>query len=902
MILILPASAAPPAPAPPDEPMSVWFNRPARSFHESAVVGNGRLGGMDFGGIGRERIVLNESSMWSGGPYDGNNYEAAKSLPEIRQRLFARDINRAQELIDRSLRYADGIKGWNDEDQFGTYQILADLILTTGAEEKVASPTGNDQGDGKTIEGSHDGDPGTKWCVQDPGRTVAWQADLASPREVRSYSLTSADDMPERDPRDWVLEGSNDGKAWTLLDHRTLDAPFAKRFEARTFEIAHPGAYRSYRFTFTPTPGVSHFQVAEIALAGVTLGGDADAVAADDYRRDLNLMTGVVTTRYTRDGVTYTRELVASKPDEVIAIRLKASRPGALTFRAALSRGRNATVQASRHAQILEGQLPFHRPGGGGEGIRYCAVLGARADGGTVTARQEGLEVRGANEVVLVVSAGTNLLDDDHFAGRVISRLHALGKPFDALRDAAAADHRRYMERCQLTLPAGPNATLPTPERVKRNEEAPDPSLAAVYFQYGRYLMVAGSRPDSPLPTNLQGIWAEEYSPPWRGDFHTNINLQMNYWPAEVANLSDCHAPLFRFLEGMAREGAKTAKAYYGAPGWMAFHTQNPWFETAPSFAPACIGPTCGAWLVQHVWTHYEFSQDREFLRTYYPLMKGAAEFCLAALVEEPEHRWLVTAPSNSPENAYAYADGNGKTHHTALCVGSTYDMQIIRGLFAATAAAARVLGTDSDFAAKLDAAGARLAPTRVNSAGRIMEWLEDFEETEVHHRHCSHLWGLYPGTEISPNTPELYRGARLSLERRGDASTGWSMAWKANFWARLRDGDRAGKLLSMLIGRGAGNLMCLHPPFQIDGNFGGSAAVAEMLIQSHDGTITLLPALPAAWRDGRAAGLRARGDVTASFAWEDGKVTSYKLTSPTPHDVKLRVNGEVRTERAEAP
>ena len=661
------------------------------------------------------------------------------------------------------------------------------------------------------MENTVDENPGSKWCVNNGDTPVVWQMQFPEPQTVKSYAFTSGNDVPERDPRSWVLEGSADGKAWAEVDRHELDKPFENRHQTKTFEIARPAAFRLYRFTFAPRP-IGSFQVAEISLAGTVK--PPPPVVGDGYRRDLDLMQGVAHTQYQRKGVAFTRDLLVSKPDEVIALHLKADKPGSLSFTAALVRRHDATVRVEQDPrsapratanwyagrattradgglQVLEGQLPFNKPDGGGEGMRFTALLGASVKGGKVSATNDGLAVDGADEVTLIVSAGTDWKDKE-FAKLARQRLDAaLAKPFDAIREAAVADHRRFMERCQLTLPEGPNSKLPTPDRVKAAETASDPALAALYFQFGRHLVVSGSRPDSQLPTNLQGIWAEEYDTPWRGDFHSNINLQMNYWPAEPANLSDCHLPLLRFIQSVAKEGEKTAKAYFNAPGWMANHTQNPWYDTAPSFLPACIGPTCGAWLAQHVWLHYEFTQDKAFLREYYPILRGASQFMQAVLVEDPKTHQLVVVPSNSPENSYAYTDRDGKRQTTALCIGATFDQQITRDLLKNTAAAARILGIDEEFAKSLDATRAKLAPTRVNADGRIMEWQEDFEETEVHHRHCSHLWGLCPGSEINPSTPELYRGARLSLERRGDASTGWSMAWKANFWARLHDGDR---------------------------------------------------------------------------------------------------------------
>ena len=627
---------------------------------------------------------------------------------------------------------------------------------------------------------------------------------------------------------------------------------------------------------------------------------DTDAPTGN-YRRELDLMTGQTLTRYQVGEALRSHRLTVSKPAEIIALELSSSQPGGLDFLATLARPARATTRGTDHGFLLEGQLIFDWPGG--QGVEFAALLDVIPTGGSLERGPDGIRVRGADRALLLVSAGSSLGNPESWRKTLESRMAAARQQAaDPLFEQAAADHRALMGRCVLELPASPNSLLPLRERVRRAQTEPDPALDALYFQYGRHLLVSSSRGDSLLPANLQGLWAEEIKTPWNGDFHSNINLQMNYWPAEPTNLSECHLPLMRLIRTTATQGAKTARAYYDAPGWLCHHTQNPWGYSAPSNAHAGSGSTCGAWLCQHIWTHYEYSRDLDFLREFLPVLIGASEFFLHSLVEDPASGHLVTAPSNSPENAYLLPHPeSGKSQRATLTYGATYDMQILRELFQNTAHALRLTGGDEALARKLEQTRQRLAPTRLGPDGRILEWIRPFQEAEPRHRHVSHLWGLHPGREIHAGTPDLLAGARASLEARGDASTGWSMAWKSCFWARLGDGARAHKLYRMLIGRGAPNLFCLHPPFQIDGNFGGTSAVAEMLLQCH-GTdaagrriLHLLPALPPDWPQGRIQGLRSRGGHTVDISWNSGHETEITITAAQDETVLARLGSETR-------
>ena len=630
---------------------------------------------------------------------------------------------------------------------------------------------------------------------------------------------------------------------------------------------------------------------------------DIAAAQASGYRRSLDIDSALSETVFTLDGVDYRRRVVASPADQVIAVHLSASKRGRigckLSFTCPLKQWQVATE--GDDTVILSGQNDPHGqiPGA----LRFEGRLRVLAPGGRLSNDGKTLSIEGADEVTLLIAMATSYRRFDDVSGDpgVITRAQiekASRRSFRQIADAAAVDHRRLFRRVSIDLGTSAAAALPTDARVRQSEITDDPALAALYFQYGRYLLISSSRPGS-QPANLQGIWNDKPNPPWGGKYTININTEMNYWPAEPTNLPECVEPLIRMVSEIAITGEHMAREMYGARGWVTHHNTDLWRATGPiDGAKFGLWPTGGAWLCTHLWEHYEYSLDRAFLERAYPILHGASLFFIDTLQVDPKTGHLVTNPSLSPEA--------GHGHGSSLIHGPTMDTQILSDLFDQTVAAARILGKEDDLTRQFADARKRLLPMQIGKQGQLQEWPYDWDAgaDDISHRHVSHLYGLYPSRLIDvERTPELAQAARRSLDIRGDKATGWATAWRINLWARLRDGDRAHGILKFLLGpeRTYPNMFDAHPPFQIDGNFGGTAGIVEMIVQNHGDVIELLPALPSAWPTGSIQGLRTRGACNVDIAWRDGRLDWVRIHGRVAGKRTVKWGGRTR-EIAVAP
>lgn len=624
---------------------------------------------------------------------------------------------------------------------------------------------------------------------------------------------------------------------------------------------------------------------------------------ATNYYRDLNIENSVASVSYNFEGVKYKREILSSFTDQVIIVRLTADQPGKISCSLSMDCPLRSKINVADHTINLSGITDDHENQLGQ--VRFNALVKPICDGGDISVSDQQITIQNANSATIYISIGTNFRNYKDISCNAFAKADsilqkALSIDFATAKKNQVAAYQKFFSRVKLDLGTTAAASLPTNERLEAFKDGDDPHLVSLYFQFGRYLLISSSQPGT-QPANLQGIWNDKVSPSWDSKYTTNINAEMNYWPAELTNLSELHEPFLKMAKELSVSGQETAREIYGARGWVLHHNTDIWRITGPvDKARSGLWPSGGAWVCQHLWEHFLYTGDKKFLADVYPEMKEAAQFFLDILQEEPTHGWLVVSPSISPENSYMK---NG-----TVSAGVTMDNQLLFDLFSNTMRAAAILGQDAAFSDTLKTTRARLAPMQIGKYSQLQEWMADWDKMEDKHRHVSHLYGLFPSNQISPyRTPELFEAARNSLIYRGDESTGWSMGWKVNLWARFLDGNHAYKLITDQLtpsirpgmkekGGTYSNLLDAHPPFQIDGNFGCAAGIAEMLVQSYDGCIYVLPALPDRWKNGEVKGLVARGGFELDLIWKDGKINRLKIYSRLGGNCRIRLLQPVKS------
>jgi alpha-L-fucosidase 2 len=895
--------------------LKLWYNKPAEKWTDALPIGNGSLGAMIYGGVNNDHIQFNEQTLWTGSPRKYQRDGASSYLPKIRQLLFEGKQAEAEALAGKYfMGTKDGEQTYSADSIAWVKKMLS---LKSPAEENfkdnawkiISLPT--EQGWEKTS--GFDGLDGAVWFRTTFDMPASWTGDLVlSLGRIRDADITYVNGkqvgtISGPAYRKYVIPAAllhagvntiavqvlnfNDKGGFTSNAKELTIAPMNGD---KTIPVKIAGNWKYWVQDSNP-PQSPAYQASYQPFGDLFLNFNTKGEVSN-YKRSLDLKNALASVSYIQNGVNFTREYLSSTPDKAIAIHFKADKTGQINFDALFSALHKISTikQVDAHTIKLSVQITQGA-------LKGSACLYADVRNGKVSVVNGQLHIANADEATLYLVAATNFKnykdvsgDPDAICKQRLQNIKA--KTYAQIAKAHVVDYQRYYNKFSVDFGTGKNENLPTDERIKNYNPTDDPGLLSLYMQYARYLLISSSRPNSALPANLQGIWNDQITPPWGSKFTTNINLQMNYWPSEELNLTELNKPLFNMISNLSQAGKATAKIHYNAPGWVLHHNTDIWLGTAPINASNHgIWQTGGAWLSRHLWEHYQFTQDKVFLQKAYPEMKGVAEFFVSTLVKDSKTGYLISTPSNSPE-------------HGGLVAGPTMDRQIIRDLFKNCIAAAKVLHTDEAFVKILEEKYKQIAPNQIGKYGQLQEWMEDKDDTADTHRHVSHLWGVFPGTDITwDNSPDMMRAAEKSFQYRGDDGTGWSLAWKVNLMARFKQGDHAMLLVNKLLSvaengsakeRGGvyHNLFDAHPPFQIDGNFGGAAGIAEMLVQSQQGYIDLLPALPTALPNGELKGICARGGFVSNLVWKDGKLQSVDVLSKTGNTCTIKYSGITQT------